>query len=194
VQAQRYRAWQLIIVDDGSTDATPDVLAPLPIADDRIVVLRQRNRGLAHARNAGLRLAEGAYVCFLDSDDEFRPTHIASRVAYMKRHASVDMMYGGLTVRGPVAKRYVADLEVPGRKIHVQDCFVGGTFFMRRSVLRRGFRFRPLPFGEDLDLIRRIQRRCSVKKVEKMRTYVYHCETADRMCDVFTAKALKQRG
>jgi len=180
-------------VDDGSTDSTARDIAPLPVRDERIVLHRQANRGLARSRNTGMRLSDGEYMCFLDSDDEYLPAHIASRVAMLERMKATDMVYGGLTVRGPVRKRYVVDLEAPNRKIHVKDCFVGGTFFMRRTIYAVGYRFRPLEFGEDLDLFRRVQKRFRVRRVEGMRTYVYHCETSDRMCDAFTAKKMREK-
>ncbi len=188
VICQRYQNWQLIIVDDGSTDRTPEVLSRLAAADPRIVVVRQRNRGLARARNAGLRKAKGEFITFLDSDDEYRPSHLASRVATLRRMQKTDMLYGGLRVTGPIRKRYVVDLDDPAQTIHVRHCYVGGTFFMRRRIIGRGYRFRNMPFGEDLDLIRRVQRRFRVRKVEGMRTYVYHCETSGRLCDTFTRK------
>jgi len=190
VLAQRHTNWQLIIVDDGSTDQTPEVLAPLPLKDPRIIVIRQSNHGLPHARNRGLRRAAGTFITFLDSDDEYLPTHLSSRVAALRRSPRTDMLYGGLTVRGPRAKRYVADLERPGRKIHVRHCTVGGTFFMRRTIVDRGLLFRPVRFGEDLALFRRIGKRFRVRKVVGMRTYVYHCETPNRMCDVYTEELL----
>lgn len=60
---------EVIIVDDGSTDATPTACAALAASDGRIRVLTQENRGLAAARNAGLARARGAWVAFLDDDD-----------------------------------------------------------------------------------------------------------------------------
>ncbi len=193
VLAQRYTNWELIVIDDGSTDGSRSVLEAFSRRDERVRVRRQRNQGLARARNAGLRLAAGEYVCFLDSDDEYRPTHISSRVRLLERRRKTDVLYGGLLVHGPVAKRYVADLERPGALIHVRKCYVGGTFFLRRRVLKAGFRFRKLDFGEDLDFILRAQKRFVVRKIETPRTYVYHCEGSDRMCDLFTMGRTQQR-
>lgn len=75
VLAQEGPSFEVVVVDDGSTDATPDVLAA--IADPRVRVLRQANTGRGAARNAGLREARGELVTFLDSDDEALPGWLA---------------------------------------------------------------------------------------------------------------------
>jgi hypothetical protein len=74
VLTQTYRDFELIVVDDGSTDGTHDALAPLC---GRLQYRWQPNRGVAAARNAGLRLACGSIVAFLDSDDRWLSDHLA---------------------------------------------------------------------------------------------------------------------
>ena len=69
VLAQTFPDWELVCVDDGSTDDSPRILAEYSARDERIVVLRQSNSGQGAARNAGLGKARGEYVLFLDSDD-----------------------------------------------------------------------------------------------------------------------------
>jgi glycosyltransferase involved in cell wall biosynthesis len=67
---------ELIIVDDGSTDATPAVAAELVRSDPRVRVIRQENQGLAGARNVGIEQSRAAYIAFLDSDDLWMPTFL----------------------------------------------------------------------------------------------------------------------
>lgn len=190
VRAQTLHDWQLVVVDDGSTDATPSVLEPYVRRDSRIIVVRQRNRGLAAARNVGIRLAEAPFVTFLDSDDAYRPDHLSWRMRYLSRHPDVDMIYGGVEAIGPMAKQYVVDLERPGRAIHVSQCYVGGTFVIRRSVLERVGGFRLVEYGEDLDLLKRIERRFRVQKVGK-KSYRYYCNTTERLSDEYTERWLR---
>ena len=71
VLAQTYGNWEVIIVDDGSTDDTRG--AALAFADPRIRYIYQQNQGLSAARNAGIREASGSYLAFLDADDEWDP-------------------------------------------------------------------------------------------------------------------------
>lgn len=71
VQAQTFESWECIIVDDGSTDHTKDVVANVASVDARIKYVYQKNAERSAARNNGIRNASGQYICFLDSDDRY---------------------------------------------------------------------------------------------------------------------------
>lgn len=87
VQAQSYENWELIIVDDLSTDDTRQVVEPF-LQDSRIRYhCLAQNGGPAAARNWGLRECTGAYVAFLDSDDLWMPEKLEKQLSFMKRHA-----------------------------------------------------------------------------------------------------------
>jgi glycosyltransferase involved in cell wall biosynthesis len=81
VQAQSFQDWELIVVDDGSTDNTMALLAGI---DARITLIRQENRGFTEARNTGIRAGKGDYFTFLDSDDEYTPRHLELCVAFLE--------------------------------------------------------------------------------------------------------------
>lgn len=76
VLAQTYRDYELIIVDDGSTDNSLEVVRGLKIEDRRFKILTQSNSGVAVARNNGVAASKGEYVCFLDADDWWEPTFL----------------------------------------------------------------------------------------------------------------------
>jgi glycosyltransferase involved in cell wall biosynthesis len=83
IRAQYYSDWELLVIDDGSTDDTASRLAGL---DPRIRLLRQENQGVTAARNAGLAAVKGELVSFLDSDDEWLPHHLALAAAFFAAH------------------------------------------------------------------------------------------------------------
>ena len=78
VLAQRFENFELIIVDDGSTDESASLIAPFAAVDKRVRYIHQENKGRSVARNVGIDIAKGKYVCFLDSDDFWLPNHLAN--------------------------------------------------------------------------------------------------------------------
>ena len=66
---QKYKDFELILVDDGSTDNSLDLCISIADKDERVVILHQENQGVSAARNAGINIAKGKYICFIDSDD-----------------------------------------------------------------------------------------------------------------------------
>ena len=70
---QTKKEFELIFVDDGSTDRSVEILEQYREKDDRIKILRQKNQYAGVARNNGMSVAKGEYLCFLDSDDHFKP-------------------------------------------------------------------------------------------------------------------------
>jgi glycosyltransferase involved in cell wall biosynthesis len=84
IQAQWFEDWELVVVDDGSTDGTADLL--LGLGEPRLRLVRQENQGVTRARNATLREARGELISFLDSDDEWPPHHLALMAAFFDAH------------------------------------------------------------------------------------------------------------
>ena len=85
VLAQTYSNLEIICVDDGSVDKTPEILADYASADKRIRVIRQENSGLSVSRNRGIEAAQGKYLYFLDSDDYILPDHLEKLISVMER-------------------------------------------------------------------------------------------------------------
>ena len=106
VQNQTFQDWELIVVDDGSTDNTVSLLTGL---DPRLTVICQPNQGTAGARNTGLTRAVGQYVSFLDSDDEWLPHHLELSVAFLQAFPEEDFVTAELWEdlgKGRIIKHY----------------------------------------------------------------------------------------
>jgi glycosyltransferase involved in cell wall biosynthesis len=91
---QSYAHWECMIVDDGSTDETPQVCAELERSDPRVKYHRQDNRGLSAARNAGIRRSNGEFVQFLDADDLIEPDKLQVQASFLAGHAKADIVMG----------------------------------------------------------------------------------------------------
>jgi hypothetical protein len=91
VLAQTYSNWELIVVNDGSTDGTADILTGY--TDPRIRCIHQANQGLAGARNTGIYAAHGTYLAFLDADDEWSPLFRERCVAALESESNLAGIY-----------------------------------------------------------------------------------------------------
>lgn len=92
VFAQTYRSFQVIVVNDGSPDtaALEELLLPYR---DRIIYIKQENRGLSGARNTGLRAATGNMVALLDADDIWMPDYLEEQTKFLQAHPEFDLVY-----------------------------------------------------------------------------------------------------
>ena len=83
VLGQTYAQWEMIVVDDGSTDDTPKIVEEYAARDGRVQLIRQSNGGTAKARNAAMRKARGRYIALLDGDDLWEPEFLEKQLAFM---------------------------------------------------------------------------------------------------------------
>ena len=84
VLSQTYQSFEVLCVDDGSTDSSPEILSEYAAKDKRVTVMRQENSGLSASRNNALKVAKGEYICFVDSDDYIEPDYFEKLVCRME--------------------------------------------------------------------------------------------------------------
>lgn len=191
LRQQTITSWEGIIIDDGSTDNTPAYVATLLEIDTRFRCHRQANSGLTLARNAGLTRARAPWVTFLDSDDEYAHEHLETRLNYLNRHPDTDLLYGGVKIVG--GPDFVPDLHDPTKNIPLSECYIGGTFVLKRTTaLELGGFHRP-DYGNDYDLAQRALASRVVRKVDYP-TYIYYRDAPDSMCNLMEKSCQRVSG
>lgn len=130
VLAQQWQDLEVIVVDDGSTDDTAEVLARFA-GDSRVRAIVQENQGQPRAKNAGVRACRGDYVAFCDADDYWLPHKLTAQLPLFEQNPRVGVVYS------PITK-----LLVDGT-MHAQ----AGRKFYRGDVLERMFLRNLVPFG-----------------------------------------------
>mgnify|MGYP000944212289 FL=1 len=174
--SRSYIDWELIVVNDGSTDATSDVVASY-LSDGRVVLIEQENGGVSRARNAGIRVSRGEFVAFLDADDLWETSKLAEQVACF--HVAPESL-------GIVHTRYVSFIKdpscfrrkddescfgylPPAERILVYDFIATSAVMVRASILEEVGLFDENLFGtEDWDLWIRILSRYDQHKLDKV--------------------------
>lgn len=94
VLAQTYRSWELIVVDDGSTDQSLAISKEYAEKDSRILVVHQENQKLPKALNRGFSLAKGEFFSWISADNRYLPEFLEEMVAELQRHPKADMVFG----------------------------------------------------------------------------------------------------
>ena len=168
---QSYKNYEIIIIDDGSTDKVETKLFPILKKHNNITYYRQQNKGNPEALNTGILLANGKYITFLDSDDQYMKNHLESRIYFFKKNPEIDIIYSPATIIGSDKDFFVPDARNKKRLIHLDKCVIGATFFGKREVFinLRGFKNK---YSHDFDFYKRAIKSYNVFKLE-IPTYIY---------------------
>ena len=164
--AQTYTDYEIIVIDDGSTDDTRDVLQPL-IDVERIRYIFQENQGVSAARNHGIRLAEGELIAFLDTDDINHLEKLALQAAYLDDHPDVALVHSNFTrfddSGAEFGRRDTSHLTGFVYRAMLLDWSVlipPSVVMVRADALREAGDFdESMAWAEDIDVWRRIARK-----------------------------------
>ncbi len=157
VLAQTWKKLEVMVIDDGSTDGTADVLRRMASLDSR--VLRFRNdspQGGARARNQGVELTKGEYVAFLDDDDVWHPDKLTAQVLLLKAHPGAAAVSCGFEVSWNSAATRIVHVVPPvdEQQLLRSNCLGGASMCVTtRKVFEKVGGFDPLlRSGQDWDL------------------------------------------
>ncbi len=200
--AQAYRNIEIIVVDDGSTDDTASVLSSY---GDKIRYLYQNNSGVSSARNAGILRAQGVWLAFLDSDDEWHPYYLKRQIEHASNSQSVMQMTNGRFIRQDgssdsyFSMNGIIDIDVD--TVDHPFTFVlgywgfqiGSIIFLRRAVEAGAVRFNErLRLSEDLDFIARVSLQGSLDIIHEELAYQFRRpETTDHLSKALFTDPLK---
>ena len=164
---QDHRDLELVIVNDGSTDATPEILECFAARDDRIILLHNnQNMGRAASRNRAIEASRNDLLAILDADDISMPRRLSRQVAYMQEHADVGLL-GAWVIRidahnqplflqtGPTDD---ASLRRVTRQLRMPFCH-SAVAFRREAVISAGLYDSRFARSQDSHLVRRVAER-----------------------------------
>ncbi len=185
---QTERDWEAIVVDDESTDFTYLKILPFLESYNKIRYFRKIHSGEAMSKNAGINLSRGKYISFLDSDDEYDPLHLQLRKQILLDNPSTGLLYGGARIIG---NQLVPDRFDSEKLVNLNECAIGGTFFIEHGVIARLEGFRNIMLGTDADLLdRALKSGVRIRKTE-IQTYIYHHENEDSITNMMIRNTLE---
>lgn len=183
---QTFSNWELIIVDDESTDETTRVVESF-LSDSRIRFVSQPHRGSAASKNFGASLASARLLTFLDSDDYYLPEHLAKQLDFADKHPEASLWHSNAEILGD---RFVIDMRDKQSLIDLDECVIGATFFIHKKVFLEHGGFPLVQSGYDYTLAEMLRTKGFNLIKSKDRTYVYDRTGAHSMSKDF-AKTIK---
>ncbi|HSF47792.1 MAG TPA: glycosyltransferase, partial [Burkholderiales bacterium] len=161
VLKQSYADWELLVVDDGSVDASPSIVDRFCLRDSRIRGVHQQNQGAAAARNRGVEMATAQWLCYLDSDDVWFPDTLASFARYLDSHPAAQFIYGfrhrleqSKVTR--LSAKYASSPTGPRELFQKMFLHPMSVCHRRKLIERVGGFDEKLPLSEDYDLFLRM--------------------------------------
>jgi glycosyltransferase involved in cell wall biosynthesis len=160
IRSQTHRNWELVAIDDHSTDETPVMLAAMAAAEPRIRVIRSPRPGIAHALQAGCAAARGEWIVRMDADDLMHPERLATQLAFARNHPGIGVVscrveYGGHQAGYAAHVDWLNSLDSPeiiSLRRFVESPVAHPSVMFRRSLLEIHGGYRHGNFPEDYEL------------------------------------------
>ncbi|MHA1568655.1 MAG: glycosyltransferase [Alphaproteobacteria bacterium] len=167
LQQQTWRDSEILVIDDGSTDRTADLVREKAADDKRIRIFSQPHQGIVAALNFGLENAQGKFVARMDADDGCAPDRLEKQLHLLQQRPNIHL--SSCQVAPPTGERYAGgyatyaawvnaliEPEQIARERFVECLLVHPTLMLRTDLLRQSAGWREGPFPEDYDLVLRL--------------------------------------
>lgn len=193
VRNQSYENWELIIVDDGSTDRSPEIIDRYAQKDVRIQSFHNKNEGVSAARNFALSKISGELVTFIDSDDVYHPDRLYRMVQIFEKYPNCDIVFSSYTEFMGEWKYSEAsssgEIKVYDDEILIHVISDTKNHFVWNAMIRSGIagkeQFAPIRFAEDYCYIRDCAYHCRQMTVLEDVLYFYRRDNENAMTSHF---------
>lgn len=144
---QTFQDFELIVLNDGSKDKTPEIVQEFCNKDERVKLINKPNTGVSDTRNMGMRIAQGEYIAFLDADDLYLPTYLEKKFHFLEKNIDYQFVYSDFIHIDEVGN----EINIETIKWH-ENIFKGilewngisscpGHFFFRKTCLKKNLFF-----------------------------------------------------
>lgn len=187
ILSQDYTDFELLLIDDGSTDASGAICQKYADKDNRIKVLHRENGGLSAARNSGIDIAQGKWITFVDSDDAISPSTLSQNMQILESEPGIEILEYPILEHANSPKEFLREFNpeymVEGKDVFkdwiqlqgYHHCYACNKFF--RADLFKSNPSMRFPVGknfEDIDLFTRIIRICNSIYYSNRGCYIYY--------------------
>jgi len=189
---QTFQDFEIIIVNDGSTDNTQELALAYAKRNNRITVIKQNNQGLSAARNNGIIASKGYYILPLDADDKIHKKYLAKSIAIYENIANVDIVYGNAELFGTKNETWsLREFSIP---LMLKQNLIYCSAIFRKSIYLKTKGYNPnMKYGwEDWDLwLSMIEQGAKIRKIDE--TLFYYRVKEESMVKDIAKETIKRQ-
>jgi len=165
---QTYKNFEFIIIDDGSTDKSLEVIKKYKAEDDRIVLISRENKGLPYSLNEGIGIAKGEYIARMDADDISLPSRFEEQVTYFSNNKTVDLLFTHANLIDDnsqmICHLFTPHINKVIKLIEIKNLFIHPTVMIKKKVFNiYGLYNTDYIHGQDWEYWKRVYKKTNIK-------------------------------
>jgi len=170
---QTFGDFEFIIINDGSTDKSGEILEEYAKKDSRIRLFHQKNMGLTKSLNRAIKLARGEYIARMDADDISMPERLERQVKFLEQHQEVGVVGCNVTIINQTGN-FVKSVRLPNNinlSLRKRNCLVHGSIVFRKEVIEQSGAYNEkMLYAQDYEMLLRISK---VFKISSVNEFLY---------------------